>query len=157
MSLAIEIISESGLIKVDLDVIKKAEARVMEIATASPQQALELEAFFILSISSIIEDIADVNLSFKRAEANTERVRSLVVLDLEENGTKKASNADIRKALVYSNSDYLQALDKMNQLEALLTYLKDKKEVLNKSYFAVKDIIAVDDGHSNFHKEHING
>jgi len=146
MSLAIEIVVESGLIKVDLDAIKRAEARIIEISTATPSQALELEAFFMLSMSHLVDQIADVNLAFKRAEFEAERVKAMIMLDLNEDGSKKATNADIRKSLVFMNKDYMAALDKANQLEALLTWLKDKKEVINKAYFGAKDIIAVNDG-----------
>lgn len=143
MSLAIEIAVESGLIKINLDLIKRAEARIVEIASASPSQAPELEAFFIVSISKIIDEIADVNLAFKRSEFEAERIKASIMLDLNEDGSKKASNADIRKSLVFMNKDYMMALDKVNQLEALLVWLKDKKECISKAYFGTKDIIAV--------------
>jgi hypothetical protein len=143
MSVSIEISTTRGLVKVDLDLIKKADARLVEIASATPNQALELIAFFTDSLSKLIDNIFDVRLALSRAETETERQRSLVTLSEEG---KKAGNAEARKALVSMNPEFLAAKDKQDQLEAVLEFLKEKKEVLSKGYFGAKDIIEVNGG-----------
>ena len=142
-----------GNVTVNLDLIKKAESRVMEIASASPSQALELIAFFTDSLSELIDNIFDVQLAFMRSEVETERIKSLITLSLDNEGQKKASNADTRKAMVFTNPDFLSAIDKQNQLEATLAYLKEKRDILSKAYFGAKEIIAVNGG---FNGERIN-
>jgi len=143
MSLAIEIATNHGIVKVDLDLIKRSESRLMEIASASPSQALELIAFFTDSLSKLVDNIFDVQLALSRAEVDTECRRSIIFLDKSEDGSKKGSNADVRKAMVYTDPEFLALKEKENQLEATLAFLKEKKEVLAKGYFGAKDIIAV--------------
>lgn len=81
----------------------------------------------------------------KKAKQNIEEIKADVVLDeipkkLEEL-PKSANNADFRKAVLNKNADYLQALEHLEKLEAMLLHFESHMKIMeNTSRFLKKQM-----------------
>jgi hypothetical protein len=133
------------VLAIDIKTIKVAEARIVELASATPEKAPELLYFFTEAYGKVSDLIAKTELAYNRAKVDVEKIKAEILIDkmpdlIKEKKLEK-SNADVRNALFFTQADYLQALDLQNQLEALLVFLKGKSKELSMAYFGVKDAI----------------
>jgi hypothetical protein len=124
--------------------ILQAEMRGDEIAAVTPDKASELLATFNRGYLDASEFFARVKLEYNRAEDETNKQKAIVLLDKmaeKMKVNKVSSSADIRQAFVDMDPDYQAAKDRMDQIAAMMEYLKGKMKYLENCFTSVKKIM----------------
>jgi len=142
-------VDKPNKIAVNIAEVVKAEARLSEIAIVNSHKAPELLATFNqawLELNRIV-----TMLTYERNKADTAQkgAKANAILCCNDaailaKGHKKAS-ADLREAVSELDPEVLRFSDMLNELEALLGYLKGKQEAFRKGFQAVKELL--DRGH----------
>jgi hypothetical protein len=132
-------------IAVNIVEVVKAEARLGEVAIVNVHKAPELLATFNRSWLELNRIVT--MLTYERNKADTARKRSKAEAVLCCNdaaimakGHKKAS-ADLRDAMSELDPDVTKASEILNELEAILGFLKGKQEAFRKGFQAVKELL----------------
>ena len=134
----------SGSLMLNMTRILQAEQRGEEIAAVTPDKASELLATFNRGYLDASEFFARVRLEYNRAEDEVNKQRAIVLLDKIPEKMKTAkisSSADIRQAFIDMDPEYQAAKDRMDQIAAMLEYLKGKMKYLENCFTSVKKIM----------------
>jgi hypothetical protein len=135
---------ESKTLMLNMTRVLQAEHRGAEIAAVTPDKASELLATFNRGYLDASEFFARVRLEYNRAEDEVNKQRAIVLLDKIPEKMKTAkisSSADIRQAFIDTDPDYQAAKDRMDQIGAMLEYLKGKMKYLENCFTSVKKIM----------------
>jgi hypothetical protein len=134
----------------DLAVVDRAESRVMEIATVTPTKAPELLASFNAAYIVAIKAQAAIQHELVVAKRLAEKARATALLDrvpdiLKQKGLSTPKNPmgseDIRTAVLESDEQYSQALDRVNFITCILELVKGKAKGVEMAYNAVKKVL----------------
>ncbi len=121
---------------IDMSKIVEAERRIIEAKMVSPITYAELEHVFNESYRDLRRHMSAVGSLLLTADKAIETAKSDIMLDrypeyLETKGIKKTQdNADLRKAFMMRDPEYLAALDRINQLKAVESLLDSKIKVM---------------------------
>jgi len=124
--------------------VLQAEQRGEEIAAVTPEKSSELLSAFNRGYLDASEFFARVRLEYNRAEDEYNKQRAIVLLDKipEKMKTSKVSNsADVREAFINMDPDCQAAKERMDQIAAMLEYLKGKMKYLENCFTSVKKIM----------------
>ncbi len=123
-------------LSIDMSRIREAESRLIEAKTVNPITYADLEHTFNESYRDLKKYLAMVGFQIAQANKAMEEAKSDVLLDsypdyLRRNDIKKTQdNADLRKAFLMKDPQYLAALDRCDQLKALESNLDGKIKVI---------------------------
>lgn len=132
--------------ELDLTLVLKAEARMFEVAIATPEKSLELMATFNEAMSKLSAFMADVQHEKDSAARLSKQIKARVMLDQSGDYLKErklGNSADLRMAVVEVNEEYQRSVDIVDQLRAVLALLDGKMSSLKMAYFGCKDVIKV--------------
>ena len=116
--------------------IREAERRLIEAKTVNPVTYSDLEHCFNESYRDLKRHLSAIGYQISLAEKAMETAKANVLLDtypefLQTSGMKKSQdNADLRKAFLMRDVDYVAALDRYNQLQALESTMDGKIKVM---------------------------
>jgi hypothetical protein len=122
----------------------EAEARAPEVAAVTPTKAPELLVTFNKAYLDLGKAYAQLHLQHSRAEDALARRKAVILLDLAPGIAKAkgvASSADIRQAIIDSDTEYQGYKEMVDQLKATIEYIKTKIKFMENNYTAVKKII----------------
>lgn len=151
-------------LEIDLTNVYRAEGRIPEVAFVTPQKAPELLAVFIDAYASLAKHIVAVDFERSQAERAANKLRAIILLDkvptiLKDKGLTSArspsGSEDLRKAILDSDEEYTSALDKIDQLNALVELIKGKSRSVEMAYTSVKKIIG--ENAYNFRNTNLSG
>lgn len=136
-------------IAVDIAKIVEAEARLGEVAIVNAHKAPELLAMFNQAWLELNRIVTMLTYERNKADTARKRCKAEAVLCCNDaailaRGHKKAS-ADLRDAMSELDPEVTRVSEMLNELEALLNYLKGKQEAFRKGFQAVKELL--DGGH----------
>ena len=135
---------EKTSISINLSRVLIAEQRGEEVSAVTPHKAPELLATFNRAYLDASEIFSRLKLEQARGEDAVAKAKALVLIDklpglLKEKGL--SSSADIREALVESDTDYQKAKERLDMINAMVEYIKGKMRFLENAYTAVKKIM----------------
>lgn len=137
-------------ILLNLTQVKAAEARIQEVAFLTPLKAPELLSVFNQAWLEARRLTTAVDFELVRAKMELKRTKSRLVLDevpklLLEKGLVSAKNPagseDLREMILLQRPDYIDACDRVAQLEAVVRFLGDQAQALEMAYASVKKVL----------------
>lgn len=145
--------SEGG-IPIDMDRWAQLEARIQEVATATPIKAPELLATFNRAALELGELGQKLELQAQKATRICERIRGEILLDrvpkilaekkLVTNRNPMGSD-DLREAILSQQQDYQDALDREALLKAARKLIKEKQDAFQRAFYSIKAMIGEQD------------
>lgn len=170
MSSSVELVVPRGTpgmepLRLDTTNIQRAESRIHEVAIVSATKAPELLAFFNMAYLDGTRIVAMLELELNNARRYCNGVRSVVMLDraptiLKGKGLATDKNpggsADLRQAVLDGDVEYQQALEREQQIEALLEMVKGKIKSFEMAYTSVKKILG-ESGHERRPNPYLSG
>lgn len=151
LEVVIKIPSLSGsIIQIDLSDILKTERRIHEVALVTGQKAPELLAAFNVAYSDLSDHIARMHLELIGSKRETERRRSVLLLDIVPtelqkrnltNGRSPTGSEDLRNAVINQDEEYIKLADRVDQITAYIQLLSDKRRSIEHAYHSVKKIM----------------
>jgi len=132
-------------IGIDISRIVEAESRLSEVATVNLQTAPELLSTFNQQWLDLNRMVSLLTYEKNKAENLFRQTRALALLDcndtaIKARGHSKAS-ADLREAMVELDARVIAANNKVDELTALVMYLKGKQDAFQKAYESVKKLV----------------
>lgn len=137
-------------VTIDITVLVRAEARIVEVAAVTPVKAPELLATFNIAFLEASKFIALVEQELVQAKRFADKRRSVVILDvvpqvLATKGLATAKNPmgseDLRRAILDGDEEYQKCLDRVNVIECYLELLKGKQKGIEMAYTSVKKLL----------------
>lgn len=116
--------------------IREAERRLIEAKTVNPITYSDLEHTFNESYRDLKKHLSAIGYHLDLIDKAMEIAKANVLLDtypefLKSNDMKKSQdNADLRKAFLMRDAEYIAALDRFNQLKALESTMDGKVRVM---------------------------
>lgn len=146
-------------LKLELANIREAEARLIEAKTVNPSTYTSLEFTFNESYRDLKRHISAIGYQIALTEKAMEEAKSDVLLDkypeFMKNKPKNQDNADMRKAFIIRDPEYVAALDRYNQLQAMLSNMDGKIKVMERvcAYMKLQInlLLRGGTGNSNYH------
>lgn len=142
--------AKKGYVALNMTNIYRAEERIQEIAFVTQHKAPELLAMFNMVFLELTRHITRVKYEKVEAEKAAERVRAVILLDkvpgiLEAKGLTSArspaGSEDLRNAILSVDPEYSAAVDKCDQVNAVLGLLEGKLKGIEWAYSSVKKIL----------------
>lgn len=129
----------------DVSKTREAESRLIEAKTVNPITYTDLEHCFSEAYRELKRHHSTLGYQLALAEKAMEQAKAVVLLDkyptFMEGKPKSHDNADLRKAFLMQDADYLEALDRFNMLKALESFVDGRIKVLeNVSRYMKKEM-----------------
>jgi hypothetical protein len=127
-----------------------AEERVKEVAFVNAHKAPELLACFNIAYLDINDHLSRLELALHMVQKAAKERAAIVILDevpriLKEKGISTArspgGSEDQREAILAQDAVYSACVDRVEQVKAMLTLMKGKKEAIVMAYNSVKKIL----------------
>lgn len=130
----------------DVAAVVRAESRLAEVAIVNAQNAAELLAVFNEHWLTLQRNVTVLTYEKNKAEDALRRCRAEVLLGcndekLRAQGHTKSS-ADLRDALVEVDPKVTGAQDRLNEIRAVLEFLRGKMQGFENAYNSVKKLVA---------------
>ncbi len=134
-------------IQIHLGKILEAEARQMEVAIVTPDKAPELLQAFNKAWTDLHKMMTLLSYEQTVAEKNANKRRAVVLLEvapaaLEAKGL--GSSKDLRDAILDLDVEYQDAVERVDQIECVVEYIKGKLKSFENSFSSVKKIMQED-------------
>jgi hypothetical protein len=135
-ALVVPSFGKSPALSMDMSRIREAERRLIEAKMVNPITYADLEHTFAESYRDLKKYLASIGYQITQAEKSMEEAKAVILLDrypefLKQKEMKKSQdNADLRKAFMIQDADYVAALDRFNQLKALEAMMDGKIKVI---------------------------
>jgi hypothetical protein len=133
-ALVIPAFGKSPAISLNISATKEAEKRLVETKTVNPVTYVDLEYTFNESYRELKRHMSTVGYQIAMTNKALEEAKAKVLLEtLPEYMKDKAKSwdsADLRKALMARDTDYLAAQDRLAQLAAIESYLDGRIKVM---------------------------
>lgn len=135
-ALVLPAFGKSPALSMDMSRVREAEARLIEAKTVNPVTYADLEHTFNESYRDLKRHLTNIGFLVTQAEKAMEEAKANILLDrypeyLEAKGIKKTQdNSDLRKAFMMRDTEYLAALDRINQLKAMESMMDGKIRVM---------------------------
>ncbi len=114
---------KSPELSLDMGKIREAERRIIEAKMVSPVTYADLEHSFNEAYRDLKRHLSSIGYQIALAEKAIEEAKATVLLDkypeFMAGKPKSHDNADLRKAFLMRDDDYVSSLDRLNQLKAL--------------------------------------
>lgn len=119
---------------INMTIIQESEKRIIEAKTVNPITYTDLEHAFNESYRELKRHLSVVGYQMTLADKAMEEAKATVLIDkypeFMEGKPKSHDNADLRKAFMIRDPEYIAALDRVNQLKALEAMLDGKVKVM---------------------------
>lgn len=130
----------------DVAAVVKAEARLADVAIVNTQNAAELLATFNDHWLTLQRNVTVLTYEKNKAEDTLRRTKAEALLDcndekLRARGHTKSS-ADLREALVELEPRVVAAYDRINEIRAVLEFMRGKMQGFENGYNSVKKLVA---------------
>lgn len=133
-ALVIPAFGQSPAISLEITSTKEAERRLIEAKTVNPLTYSDLEHCFNESYRELKKHMSTVGYQIALADKALETAKANVLLDkypdFMKDKPKAQDNADMRKAFMMRDPDYLAALDRVAQLKAIETFVDGRIKVM---------------------------
>lgn len=133
-ALVIPAFGKSPALSLTMSATREAENRLIEAKTVNPVTYVDLEHTFNESYRELKKHMSTVGYQIAMAEKALEDAKAKVLLEtLPEYMKDKAKSwdsADLRKALMMRDADYVAALDRIAQLKAIQTFVDGRIKVM---------------------------
>lgn len=133
-TLVIPAFGQSPALSLDINNTKVAESRLIEAKTVNPITYPDLSHCYNESYRELKKHLSTVGYQIAMADKAIETAKANVLLDkypeFMKDKTKSQDNADLRKAFMMRDPDYLAALDRMAQLKAIESFLDGRVKVM---------------------------
>ena len=132
---------------IDIVSVVKSEIRLMDVAHVNKGTAAELLATFNDSWLQLNKTVTLLTYEKNKAESRLSTARADALLLCTEKylatlGYKKSSK-DIRDALIEKDPEVIRATESLNEIRAVLDYLKGKMQAFENAYNSVKKLISM--------------
>lgn len=121
-------------ITLDMHKTREAEQRFIEAKTVSPVTYADLEHSFNESYRELKRHTSTIGYQIAMAEKALKQAKSTFLLDkypdLMKDRPKSHDNADLRDAFLMRDEDYVLALDRLNQLKAVESFVDGRIKVI---------------------------
>jgi hypothetical protein len=125
---------QSPSLSLDITSTKEAERRLIEAKTVNPITYSDLEHCFNESYRELKRHMSTVGYQIAMAEKALETAKANVLLDTYPNfmkdRPKSQDNADMRQAFMMRDKEYVDALDRINQLKAVESFVDGRIKVM---------------------------
>jgi hypothetical protein len=134
--LVIPAFGKSPALTLDMNKTREAEQRLIEAKTVNPITYSDLEHCFNESYRELKRHHSTLGYQLAMADKALEQAKAEVLLDrypafLEAKEMKKSQdNADLRKAFLMRDPEYLAALDRINMLKAIESFVDGRIKVM---------------------------
>ena len=132
-ALVISAFGKAPELRLEMENIREAERRLIEAKTVNPVTYADLEHTFNESYRDLKRHLSNIGFALTKAHQTMEEAKANALLDkypdfLEQKGLK--DNTDNRKGFLTRDVDYVAALDRIAQLEALQSNFEGKLKVM---------------------------
>lgn len=121
-------------LRLEMDKIREAESRFLEAKTVNPSTYIDLEHTFNESYRDLKRHLSSVGYQITLADKAIREAKANVLLgsyaEHMAGKPKYQDNADLRDAFLVRDTDYVAALDRLNQLKALESNFEGKLKVI---------------------------
>lgn len=131
--MVIPALGTSPALKLEMKNIKYAESRLQDAKTVNPFTYSDLECIFNESYRDLKKHLSSVGYALAQAKNDIENAKADVLLGKYKEYIKefpKEASADTRNAFLIRDVAYYTAKERIDQLEALETYLDGKIKTL---------------------------
>lgn len=133
-ALVIPAFGKSPALSLDMNSTREAEKRLIEAKTVNPITYTDLEHCFNEAYRELKRHHSTIGYQIALAEKAMEMAKSNVLLDrypdFMKDKPKTQDNADLRKAFMMRDEEYVAALDRINQLKAIESFLDGRIKVM---------------------------
>lgn len=132
-------------IVIDLKAILQTEARVREVAFVTPDKAGELLASFNVSWRDLHQHTVFLEKELNDANRSLNKIKAVLILDEVPELLKKkglTNNEAHREAIVTLDEGYSAALDRKEEIEALISWFQGKLKSFQMAFDSVKKIMS---------------
>lgn len=124
----------SKALTLDLSKTKEAEIRLIEAKTVNPSTYTDLEHCFNESYRELKRHYSTLGHELAKAEKALRLAKSVVLLDkypeFIKDKKKTLDNSDMRDAFLIQDQDYSNALDRINMLKAMESFVDGRIKVI---------------------------
>lgn len=121
-------------IELDISSTRASESRFHEVKIVNPSTYVDLEHSFNESYRELKRHSATIGYQITMAEKALEQVKAEIVLDkyptYMAGKPKSSDNADMRKAFMMRDQEYLEALDRIAMLRAMESWVDGRTKVI---------------------------
>lgn len=132
--LALPAFGQSPAIRLEMSSTREAEKRLVEAKTVNPLSYSDLEHCFNECYRELKRHISTVGYQIAMADKALETAKSDILLDkypeFMKDKPKTQDNADLRKAFFMRDPEYVAALDRINQLKAVESFVDGRIKVM---------------------------
>lgn len=136
-SLVIPAFQQSTELSLSLNKTREGEARLLEAKMVNPLTYADLESCFNESYRELKRYLGLIGLELLKADDALETAKSNFLIDSYQDKIKDLpksyDSADLRKAWLMRDADYLAAKDRQNMLKAMEALLDGKIKVFEKT------------------------
>ena len=121
-------------IELDISSTRASEARFHEVKLVNPVTYVDLEHSFNESYRELKRHSATIGYQITMAEKALEQTKATIILDkypeYMAGKPKSSDNADVRKAYMMRDNDYLEVLDRIAMLRAMESFVDGRLKVI---------------------------
>lgn len=121
----------------DMTKIREAESRIIEAKTVNPITYADLESCYNESYRDLKRYLSSVGYQITLTEKAMEMAKADILLDkypeFMKDRPKTSDNADLRKAFMMKDDNYVAALDRLNMLKAVESNFDGKIKVMERT------------------------
>jgi len=140
--------SDIKAIEIDLREILKAESRMVEVQSITPEKSGELCTAFTISWRDLHRNICVLEAEKISAQYVVDRRKAVILLDVFpeiQKSRKISSNDDMRKAVIALDEEHSKAQETVDKITAIIELLKGKMKAFEMSYTTVKKMMGASD------------
>lgn len=134
-------------VSINLAKILEAEARQMEVAIVTPTKAPELLQTFNKAWTDLHKMMTLLSYEKTVAEKEANKRKAVVLLEIAPKKLEDAglnSSVDHREAVLSLDIEYQESLERVDQIDCTVEYLKGKLKSFENSFSSVKKIMGED-------------
>ena len=136
-ALVIPAFGKSPALSLEMSKTREGEKRIIEAKTVNPATYAELEYTYNEAYRELVKNSAMLGYQITLAEKALEDAKATILLDkypdFMKDKPKTQDNADLRKAFMMRDDDYVAALDRINMLKANLAFVDGRVKVFERT------------------------
>lgn len=132
---------------IPLGYILNAEVRQAEVAIVTPHKAPELLTIFNEAWRNVHDLVTELTNEHNQAQKVADKRKAVILLEVVPKVLKEkdlSTSADIRQAIIDTDSAYEKASERADYIDCVVEYLKGKLKSFENAYNSVKKIMSDD-------------
>lgn len=133
-ALVLPAFGQSPALSLEMSSTREAEKRLVEAKTVNPLTYSDLEHCFNESYRELKKHMSTLGYQLAMADKALETAKSDLLLDkypdFMKDKPKTQDNADLRKAFFMRDPEYVAALDRINQIKAIESFVDGRIKVM---------------------------